>query len=185
MMFSKQTEDFVRAALDFCIMIEHANDAGKEEFVDNMCKILPLLYIKATVAPQAEEEFEPELESRVTELMYNRIEQKLADLMGEDNMFLETFHPDIQLSDSPVAVKISENLADIWQDLGNFIEIFKNGEKKTMSDSTTLCIINFKKFWGQKLVNVLRALHCIKYKSFLIMAMIALLFAACATPCGC
>jgi len=76
---------------------------------------------------------------------------------------LETFHPDIRLSDSPVAVKISEDLADIYQDLGNFIAVFKNGHKETMNDSLALCIQNFEKYWGQRLLNALRALHYIKF----------------------
>jgi hypothetical protein len=162
---SKSTEDFVRASLEVCIMLEKTPEEDKGRFVDSMCKALPLLYLKASVMPEVEDMYGSELKQKVSEDMYNRIEQRIDHLMGDDNLYLETFHPDIRLSDTPVAVKISESLADIWQDLGNFIGVFKDGLEETMNDSLALCLQNFRRYWGQKLVNVLRALHSVKYKS--------------------
>jgi hypothetical protein len=161
---SKYTEDFVRAALDYCILMEKTKSDEKQSFVDNMVKVLPLLYLKVSVMPTITEDYESELEVKVTEEMYDRVRENIANLLGEDDLYLETFHPDIKLSDSPVAVKISEDLADIYQDLGNFIAVFKNGQKETMNDSLVLSIRNFEKYWGQRLVNAFRALHFIKYK---------------------
>ena len=161
---SKQTEDFVRTALEFCVLVEKHTTNGREFFINNLIKVLPLLYLKVTIIPSIDDNYDSDLETKVSELMYNRVEESISDLLGNDNLYLETFHPDIRLSDSPVAVKISEDLADIYQDLGNFIAVFKNGQKETMNDSLSLCIQNFEKYWGQRLLNALRALHYIKYK---------------------
>ena len=161
---SKYTEDYVRTALDYCILMEKTKPEEKKLFVDNMVKVLPLLYLKVSIIPTVTEDYESELEVKVSEEMYDRVRENIANLLGEDDLYLETFHPDIKLSDSPVAVKISEDLADIYQDLGNFIAVFKNGQKETMNDSLILSIRNFEKYWGQRLVNALRALHFIKYK---------------------
>lgn len=163
--FSKYTIDFARVALEFCVFVEKVKESDKNTFVDNMTKVLPLLYLKVSIIPQIEDDYESQLESKVNENYYVQVENNISGLLGDDNLYLETFHPDIKLSDSPVAVKISEDLADIYQDLGNFIGIFKNGHKETMNDSLALCIENFKKYWGQRLVNSLRALHFIKYKT--------------------
>jgi len=160
---SKQTEDFVRTALEFCVLVEKHTQSGREFFIDNMIKVLPLLYLKVSVIPAIEENYDSDLETKVSEKMYNQVEESVSALLGNENLYLETFHPDIRLSDSPVAVKISEDLADIYQDLGNFIAVFKNGQKETMNDSLALCIQNFEKYWGQRLLNALRALHYIKY----------------------
>ena len=162
---SKYTEDFVRTALDYCILMEKTKHGEKELFVNNMVKVLPLLYLKVSVIPPIMEDYESELEVKVTEEMYDQVRENISNLLGEDDLYLETFHPDIKLSDSPVAVKISEDLADIYQDLGNFIAVFKNGQKETMTDSLALCILNFEKFWGQRLLNALRALHYIKFNN--------------------
>ena len=95
--------------------------------------------------------------------MYVRVQSGIAGLLGDDDLYLETFHPDMQYSDTPVAVTISENLADIYQDVGNFISVFKHAQKETMNDSLAACIESFKDYWGQKLVNALRALHYLRW----------------------
>lgn len=161
---SKYTEEFVRIALEYCVLIEKTQKSEKSVFVDNMTKVLPLLYLKISVIPEIPTWYDSDMSDKVTEEIYTEVESKLEELLGEDNLYLETFHPDIKLSDSPIAVKLSENLADIYQDIGNFIGTFKNGQKETMNDSLVLCIQNFQKYWGQRLVNALRAMHHIKYK---------------------
>ena len=160
---SKQTEDFVRTALEFCVLVEKHTQSGKDFFINNMIKVLPLLYLKVSIIPPLEDNYDSDLETKVNEEMYNRVEESISDLFGNENLYLETFHPDIRLSDSPIAVKISEDLADIYQDLGNFIAVFKNGQRETMNDSLSLCLRNFENYWGQRLLNALRALHYIKY----------------------
>ncbi len=162
--YSNYTIDFARVALEYCAFVEKIRESDKKTFVDNMTKVLPLLYLKISIIPPIEVSYESELTPKVTEGMYSQVQANVAEILGEDDLYLETFHPDIKLSDSPVAVKVSEDLADIYQDLGNFIGIFKNGQKETMNDSLALCVENFKQFWGQRLVNALRALHYIKYK---------------------
>jgi len=146
------------------LLVEKNTQNGKNFFISNMIKVLPLLYLKVSIIPPIEEDYESDLETKVSEEMYSRVEESISSLLGNDNLYLETFHPDIRLSDSPVAVKISEDIADIYQDLGNFVAVFKNGQKETMNDSLALCVKNFENYWGQKLLNALRALHFIKYK---------------------
>jgi hypothetical protein len=162
--FSDFSIDFTRVALEYCVLLEKTKPDEKDLFIDNMVKVLPLLYLKVSVIPPILENYDSDTGNKVDEKMYLQVQEMISELLGEDDVFLETFHPDIQLSDSPIAVKISENLADIYQDLGNFLAVFKNGEKETMNDSLILCIRNFRKYWGQRLVNTLRALHYIKYK---------------------
>jgi hypothetical protein len=162
--FSNYTIDFARIALEYCVFVEKIKESDKKTFVDNMTKALPLLYLKISIIPEIKEYYDSELENKVTESMYSQVQENIAELLGYDDLYLETFHPDIRLSDSPIAVKLSEDLADIYQDLGDFIAVFKNGQKETMNDSLVLCIDNFKRFWGQKIVNALRALHFIKCK---------------------
>lgn len=69
----------------------------------------------------------------------------------------------MKYSDTPITASISEDLSDIYQDLKNFITVFERGVTDNMNDALYFCIENFKSYWGQKLVNVLRALHSLKY----------------------
>ena len=66
-------------------------------------------------------------------------------------------------SDQPIKKNISEDLADIYQDIRDFIFVFQLGLNETMNDSLAICQENFGLLWGQKLVNTLRALHDVKY----------------------
>ncbi len=163
-LYSEQTVEFTRAALEFCLLMERAGEFEEEDFVDKMSKILPFLYLKVLSMPEVESYYDSDLETKVTEAMYVRVTDGISGLLGEKDLFLETFHPDMAFSDTPVAVTISENLADIYQDLGNFIAVFQAGIAETMNDALADCLGNFKEYWGQKLVNVLRAIHHLKYE---------------------
>jgi hypothetical protein len=84
-------------------------------------------------------------------------------LLGEKDTYLETFHPDMQYSDTPIAAFISENLADVYQDTGNFVSLFRQGNEEVMLEAISLCRENFRNFWGQQLLNALKALHSVRY----------------------
>ena len=74
-----------------------------------------MLYLKATLLPEAEEDEDAEPELTVTEDMYESVRNRIAGLLGEKDSYLETFHPDMQYSDTPIAAFISENLADVYK----------------------------------------------------------------------
>jgi hypothetical protein len=66
-------------------------------------------------------------------------------------------------SDGPVLTSISENMADIYQDLKDFLLLYQTGTVEVMNDAVWECRMNFENFWGQKLVNSLRAIHKFLY----------------------
>ena len=87
----------------------------------------------------------------------------LAGLLAEKDDYLDVFVSDMKYSDQPITRNISEDLADIYQDIRDFIFVFQLGLNETMNDSLAVCRENFALYWGQKLVNTLRALHDVKY----------------------
>lgn len=161
--YEHNTLEFVTVALEFCTFVENAGKTGLLNFLDKAVKILPLLYLKATLLPQAQENEDAELELAVTEEMYESVRNRIAGLLGEKDSYLETFHPDMQYSDTPIAAFISENLADIYQDTGNFISLFRQGNEEVMLEAIVLCRKNFREFWGQQSLNALKALHAVRY----------------------
>ena len=48
--------EFVTVALEFCTFVEKANELELFDFSDKATKLLPLLYLKATLLPDLEEE---------------------------------------------------------------------------------------------------------------------------------
>ena len=163
--FDKNTVEFVTVAAEYCGFLERTRDAKRCIFVDTALKILPLLYLKASMIPPCERigEFDPE--AFVTEEDYELIRMAVAEVLGSKDDYLEVFLPDMAYSDTPIKKCISEDLADIYQDLKDFISVFQLGLNETMNDSLVICKEHFEEFWGQRLVNTMRALHDVKYNS--------------------
>lgn len=87
----------------------------------------------------------------------------LAGILAEKDDYLDVFVSDMKYSDQPITRNISEDLADIYQDIRDFIFVFQLGLNETMNDSLAVCQEHFTLYWGQKLVNTLRALHDVRY----------------------
>ena len=164
--YERNTLEFVTVGLEFCSFIENTKDTVLFDFVDKSTKLLPLLYLKASLLPEVESDDDVEMELTVTEDMYESVKENIANLLGEYDAYLETFHPDMQYSDAPIAAFVSENLADVYQDIGNFISLFRQGNEDIMQEAIAVCRINFKDFWGQPLLNALKALHAVRYSAF-------------------
>lgn len=161
--FSRNTVEFVTVAAEYCAYIERTNDLTRKEFIGTLLKLLPLLYIKAQMLPQGERVNEEELDTYVTEDSYEVIRITLSDLFAQYDTYLDVFVAEMKYSDTPVTKNISEDLTDIYQDVKNFVIQFQTGINETMHDAIIECNEHFKLYWGQTLVNTLRALHDIEY----------------------
>ena len=164
LIYNKNTLEFVSVTLEFCALMEATSGQTLFSFTDKAVKILPLLYLKATLLPAIEEpDNDYDIEHFITENTYEAIRYRAADLIGEYDSYLETFHPDMEYSDTPVAATISENLADIYQDLGDFAALFRQENEEVMEQALFVCEENFRHHWGQKLLNALKALHVVRF----------------------
>jgi hypothetical protein len=163
--FDRNVIEFVTVAAEFCGFLERAEGMKRDKFVDTSLKILPLLYLKASLLPECEMMSDEYPENYVTEETYEILRMNIASVLTEKDDYLEVFLPDMAYSDTPIKKCISEDLADIYQDIKDFIFIFQLGLNETMNDSLVICKENFGNIWGQKLVNTLRALHDVKYNT--------------------
>lgn len=162
--FERNSVEFVTVAAQYCQFLENVEGMEREEFIDTVLKIMPLLYVKALLLPEIELIDEDDsLETCVTEETYNMMNAQLADIMGDRDDYLDVFVEDMKYSDQPITRYISEGLADIFQDIKDFIFVFRQGVNRNMHNSLAICQENFKLYWGQKLVNTLRALHEVKF----------------------
>ena len=161
--FSRNTVEFVTVAAEFCAYIERANEYSRKEFVGTMLKLLPLLYLKAQMLSCDERLNDEDLQDFVTEDSYEVLRITIAEILADRDTYLDVFVDDMKYSDTPVTKNISEDIADIYQDIKNFVCLFQIGINETMHDAIVECNNNFANYWGQTLVNTLRALHDIKY----------------------
>jgi len=161
--YSKNVVEFVTVANEYCATVENASKLSALENIQKLQKILPLLYLKASILPKVEKLLDDELEKYVNELDYNVLQQKWLQLLNENDSFYEVFDPNIQFGQETVTASVSENILDVYQDLKNFLIAYSIGNEDVMNDALYDCIYHFEDFWGQQLVNVLRAVHMLAY----------------------
>ena len=76
LVFSKNVIEFVTVASEFCLTMEKVSAHLPAESIARLQKLLPLLYLKATLLPETEKVLDDELEKFVTEFDYNILYQK-------------------------------------------------------------------------------------------------------------
>ncbi len=161
--FSRNVVEFVTVGVRYCSFLETFEEETAMDLTDKLTKLLPLLYLKAALLPDVEPEYEAFAEVTVTEDDYNYIVSRLYSVFRENDTYLEVFLEDMKYSDTPISASISENIGDIYQDIKNFVSVYEQGIEENMEEALSVCRDNFKLYWGQKLVNVLRALHTLRY----------------------
>jgi Domain of unknown function (DUF5063) len=161
--YSKNVIEFVTVAAETCLFLEHAAEFSQPDFVRQSVKLLPLLYLKASLVEIPERVFDDATERFVAEEDYLFVKEQLEQILGADDSYLEVFHPDMAISDTPIAAFVSENLADIYQELKDFAASYQLADVDIMNDSLVICLEAFGEHWGQKLLNAMRALHAIRF----------------------
>lgn len=154
--------DFIKVAAEYCRQVEQTGNDSRDIFIDAMLTLLPMLYLKATLLPE-----QPSAagynEQKVTEEDYEFVRTNVARIMGERDDYLDVFVEDFRYSDQPVLQTISENLADLYQELRELMENVRLGHEESMQVALNDTMEHFRLYWGQTALNALRALHDSKY----------------------
>lgn len=159
--YQDATIEFVTVAARTCLFLEHAMETERQEFIEKMLCLLPLLYLKTRLLKEPEALLDGESQHFVQEEDYNYIQLGVKNLLGTDDAYLEVFMNDMQYSDEPITAYISENLADLYQELKDMAAAFQTGQEEVMNDAVLVCLVAFREHWGQKLLNAMRALHAL------------------------
>lgn len=152
----------VARANDFCVTVQNVSEFEKEDFIEALLTMLPPLYSDFNDMESIDAS-DAYLGSYMDEEYYEQIRRKMQRLFGEDDVFLETMVEEMKYSDTPVGVSISESLADIFQDLYNFISAVKDSDGDMLDEAYAVCRENFREYWSQTLCNVLRPLNRLRY----------------------
>ncbi len=155
--------EFLTVAVQYCAYVESAEQHERNEFVETMLKLLPLLYLKGMLLTAFDMNDDVELEDAVTEENYDIVRTNISYVMGEQDDYLDVFVEDMKYSDTPILTTVSENLADVYQDLKNFCVAMRSESEELMTEAVAQCRQNFEHYWGQRLVNVMRALHDVRF----------------------
>lgn len=161
--FSANAIEFVTVAAEFCAFLEQSEGRSKAYFMDTILKLLPLLYVKVQLLKPVESNAEFLPDDKVTEEDYNWICNIIIEIMGDDDDYMALVYDSNIQSDETKWCSISENLADIYQALRNFVSAYQIGVEDCMHDALWLVMDQFELFWGKCLVDSLSRLHQLRY----------------------
>lgn len=157
--------EFVTVGIEFCAFLEKSQGRPRTDFLDTMLKLLPLLYLKAQMLPRVDTEGDFLPRGKVTEDDYNYIRRIVYDLLEDDDQYLDFAYEYERETDEAHWRSISEHLADIYQPLRNFLAVYQDGIEDCMRDALWAVGDSFELYWGQAVVDALKRLHRLKYKT--------------------
>lgn len=164
--YQDSTIAFVTAAAQTCLLIERCAEHERDEWREQLLRLLPVLYLRTRLLEPVQTMMDEEPQRFVTEEDYNFALVGVRELLGSDDAYLDVFVDNGVYTDEVQTAYISEGLADIYQELKDLAAAFQTGEEPIMNDAVVLCREAFEQHWGQKLLAVMRALHAISNNTY-------------------
>ena len=159
LVFSKNVVEFSAVANEYCHFLENVSSNPKNEFIDKSIKLLSLMYYKALSLPNAELVNEEPNETFVTEFDWHFIRNGIQSLLDEDDIYFEMYDENLQELSEPESNTISEAMADIYQNVKDYLEIYKLGNEELSNDAIINITETFNEYWGFGLIKSLKTLH--------------------------
>ena len=155
----QDTDRFAELAQRYVQLIDSHERQDLQAFVVLVHPLLVDLYRAALVLP-AVEPTEEDLPDRPGLDQWGRIFQSLGAKFGSRNQYSEMFDPYDAPGTEPVHPAISDDLADIYVDLKQGLNRWKEGTK---DDAVWQWRFLFESHWGRHATDALRALHALVF----------------------
>ena len=160
--YSHKVIEFAASANEYCKYLEGTRDINGIDILRVMQRLLPFIYLRASLLPMLEPVLKEGNEKTVTEFDWTRMHETLLSKLGSNDPF-PVLLADGDPADGLYTGSISEYLSDIYQDLEDFIVNYRSGNEDVMNDAVWEVLMNFEEFWGKKLLAVLAAIHDVLY----------------------
>jgi len=163
LVYANTVIEFATVANEYCQFVEQATSFEKSQFIDRSLKILALLYLKGSLLPETEKLHDDPNEKFVTEYDWTFVRNGIQVMLGDDDFYYDNYDLEMNELPEPATYSISEHMADIYQDIKDFIELYKLGNETLSNDAIFDCTVSFKYYWGPRLLHALRILHNLAY----------------------
>jgi hypothetical protein len=151
--------EFVSVSKELVALIESASGMSARDFVLKSRQMLPMLYLKASMLPKLESETEGELEQYVTPEHYEFVKLSLKEKLGDYDATIHLEDNFLMNTEDYLHVELSELFADIYQDVGNFMAQYRDGDESVRNDAVWECQYNFEQYWGLRTLVLTEHLH--------------------------
>jgi len=156
---SRQVMEMITVANEFCLFIEDIERFERNYVLQYLQRVLPLLYLKGTLLPAVEPNDETDNERYVIEETWEYIFNLVKKIFEKDNSYY-FWNPELQ---EATETMVSENLADMYQDLKDFVFLFSKPSYYAKINSVFMCRELFISRWGKSVPTLLSHLHGIVF----------------------
>lgn len=157
--YSSEMLEFVKAANACCAFLEELKGSEGRSFINDSIRHLSAVYSSFIVTGETEPVFESSTEPTVSEQEWSALFQKIAMILGPYNDTLRIAAENEFDRSEVVSHTVSEDMADVYQELRDFTSIYSRGMEELMNDAAWELMQRFNEHWGEKLLRALQALH--------------------------
>lgn len=160
----KSILEILTVANEYCHFIENIGNKSAGDILEFIDKIGPLLYLKGTLIPDIAVQ-NPEANERfVTSEQWENIFYALREKLGPKDEFW-IIDPQYINKDEPLKASLSENIADIYQDMKDFLLLYQKNTFAARENAVNECRSLFGTHWGYRIANILPKVHHLLYES--------------------
>lgn len=160
--YSKNVLDMLALANEYCLFIEKADEYSIDDLLNFIQKILPILYLKASLLPDITPVNEDANERFVTQEAWENTFNELRGIFIDIDEYYYINNSDIEEID-PIKASLSENLSDIYQDLKDFVMLYQKNTRDAKENAVFQCKTLFESHWGFRTVEALKYVHYQKF----------------------
>lgn len=157
--YSREVVDLVRAANEAAAYLEGLRGKEARDFISEIPHHLVAVYAAMLGCGETEPVDDAAAEPAVTEQDWAAVYQQVARILGEHNDFLRPAEADEFDRSELVPHTISEDLADVYQELRDFTTNYSRGLEEIMNDAAWELQQRFSEHWGRKLLRSMLAIH--------------------------
>jgi len=157
--YSSEMVGFVTAANGYCGFLEKLSGQEGKAFIIEAVSWFSGVYASFVKLGVTEPAGDVQGEPTVSEQEWSRIYQRISMILGANNDYLRLAEEN-EFDDSELVTHtISEDAADVYQELRDFTTIYSRGLEELMNDAAWELGERFAEHWGKKLLRSLLALH--------------------------
>ncbi len=157
--YSSEMVNFVTISNSFCQFLEQLKEEDGKAFIEQSVKQLSDVYASFMKLRDTEPVYESAGESMVSEQDWSAVYQRILLLLGPHNDILRQAEDDEFDRSDLVTHTISEDMADVFQEMRDFTANYRRGIEELMNDAAWDLGEHFAEHWGKKLLRSLMALH--------------------------
>ena len=160
---SKPVLETVTIAKEFCYYFDDVDTKSFNGILNFVHRILPLLYLKGTFLPDIEVEYPEANEKFVTPEQWEELFYALREKFGNKDEYY-IIDPQYINETEPLKASLSENIADIYQPMKDFIQLFEKNTYATRQVAVYEFKYLFQTHWGYRIGNIIPKVHHLLYE---------------------